>query len=229
MLLSIDRVLQLLAEGKTVTKIAEMAGCAESDVIGIIEETRRMMALNNKSGSRKKLIIRKNPNSSRSDIPDDENMKKIFQGAELSAVPVESILVIYAAGVSLGNPGPAGIGIVILDKEDRQVGKVSCPIGTATEAYAEFASIIRAISIAQYFNTRSLKIRTDAEHMVRQISGEHEITNQRLKKMAAEIESLKKKIPSFRIELIMRPHNDKADYLARQAASAESGKSKRDG
>jgi len=229
MLLSIDRTLQLLAEGKTITRIAEMAGCQESDVIAIIEETRRLIAVSDKANSKKKIIIRKSSSSSRNDIPDDEEMKIIFQGAELSAVPVESTLIMYTDGVSQGNPGPSGIGIVIFDKEDRQVGKVSCPIGTATSLQSEFAAVMRAINIALYFNTRSLKIRTDGELLVKHLMGEIAINGNRLQKMAKEIDVLKKKIPSVRIELISRPHNDKADHLAVIAATANASRPKRDG
>jgi len=45
MLLSIDRVLQLLAEGKTTQKIAEIAGVGVEDVVRIIEEARALLSL----------------------------------------------------------------------------------------------------------------------------------------------------------------------------------------
>ena len=43
MLLSIDRVLQLLSEGKSIEKIAELAEGEIDDVIGIIDEARKLI------------------------------------------------------------------------------------------------------------------------------------------------------------------------------------------
>lgn len=55
MLLSIDRVLQLLSEGKTLDKIAEMASCETEDVTEIVEQARRILSKYEKQNSRKKL------------------------------------------------------------------------------------------------------------------------------------------------------------------------------
>ncbi len=118
MLLSIDRVLQLIAEGKGIEKIADMAKCEPDDVVSIIEEARQILRKYDKPHSRKKVIIKRAGMANSEG--DDEEMKEIFEGAELAAVPLESQLTIYTDGASKGNPGPAGIGIVIFDKEDRQ-------------------------------------------------------------------------------------------------------------
>jgi len=92
MLLSIDRVLQLLAEGKSIQKIAELSGAEAEDVSRLIDEVRTMIDSMDKAKSRKKVILRKKgPAESEPDgaeEPDDENMKEIFEGAELHAVPL---------------------------------------------------------------------------------------------------------------------------------------------
>jgi ribonuclease HI len=222
MLLSIDRVLQLLAEGKTIQKIAELAGVETEDVVRVVEEARRLIDSMDKSRSRKKIIIRKkSPDESAENAPDergDDDTREIFEGAELSAVPLGSSLIVHVDGASRGNPGPAGIGIVINDSDNRQVGKVSAYIGEQTNNFAEYTALIRALKIAIYFKTRSLKIRTDSELVAKQIKGEYRVNNENIRPLYNEAMRLKKMISNCRIEYVSRTFNDKADYLAKKAA-----------
>ena len=109
-----------------------------------------------------------------------------FNGAELSAVPLSSSLIMYASGISNGNPGPSGIGIVIYDKDDHQVGKVSTNIGKVKTNTARFFAIRRSLKIALYFKTSQLRIRTDSDLVVKQIHGEVTIEDKELKKIQQE-------------------------------------------
>ena len=59
MLLSIDRVLQLVSEGKTIEKIAELAECNSADVVNLIEDARELINRHEKASGRKKVIIKK--------------------------------------------------------------------------------------------------------------------------------------------------------------------------
>jgi ribonuclease HI len=223
MLLSIDRVLQLLAEGKSVERIAELSQLRIEDVRSIIENARKLLLEYNKAQAKKKIIIKKvdefpgeYPPSPESDL----EMAEIFAGAELTAVPLASSLTMYVDGASRGNPGPAGIGIVINDRDGRQVGKVSDYIGRRTNNFAEYTALIRALQIAIYFKTKELKIRTDSELAVKQIRGEYKVSNENIKPLYAEVIRLKKMINSCRIEHVTRNLNEKADYLAGRATTS---------
>ncbi len=226
MLLSMDRVLQLLAEGKSVEKIAEMSGAEVEDVCSIIENARQLLMEFDKMRTKRKIIIKKDRaregvnNGKRQLSQEDNDIKEIFEGAELSAVPLGSSFVMNVDGASSGNPGPAGIGIVIIDRDGRQVGKVSSYIGKATNNFAEYTAIIRALRIALYFNTRTLKIRTDSELAVRQIGGDYKVSNKNIKPLYDEVIRLKKMINSCKVEHVTRNLNEKADFLARKAVSS---------
>lgn len=224
MLLSIDRVLQLLAEGKSLEKISELAQCESTDVIEIIEDARQILKKYEKAYSKKKIIIKKRDNSELNNVTrnqDDNPLSADFlNGAELSAVPLGSILTMYTDGASQGNPGPAGIGIVIYDKEDRQVGKLSAYIGRGTNNFAEYTAIIRALKIAQYFKVREVKIRTDSELVVRQINGEYQVRNENIKLLYNQVMEILNKLPKVKIEHVTRNLNDKADYLAKKGATS---------
>jgi ribonuclease HI len=221
MLLSIDRVLKLLEDGKSLEKIAELAQCQVSDVIDVIEEARTMINKYEKPAVRKKIILKKTTDH---DAPvqaeteyEEEERAALFDGAELSTIPLGSSLTMYIDGASSGNPGPAGIGIVILDNDNRQVAKVSSYIGRRTNNFAEYSALIRALKIALYFKTKSLRIRTDSELVVKQINGEYKVKHEQIKKIHDEASRLIRSIEKCKVEHIPRAQNEKADYLAKKA------------
>jgi ribonuclease HI len=229
MLLSIDRILQLLAEGKTIDKIAELAGCTSRDVSEIIEEIRILINKYEKPFSKKKIIIKKNNSPLNSGEgnnrvqltrKESDDLSLMLDGAELSAVPFDSSLTIYTDGASMGNPGNCGIGIVIFDSEDRQVGKVSAYIGRGTNDFAEYTALIRALKIAGSVKTKSLKIRTDSELIVKQIKGEQHIKQPAIKRLHDQAMKLIQEFESCKIEHVSRMFNEKADYLSKRGADA---------
>ncbi|HPV40643.1 MAG TPA: ribonuclease HI family protein [Spirochaetota bacterium] len=222
MLLSIDRVLKLLAEGKSLEKIAELAHCEQKDVVEVIEEAITIINRHEKQFARKKIIIKKGPEGHEGEglveSGDQQSIEsQLFEGAELSTIPLNSTLTMYIDGASSGNPGPAGIGIVILDHDGRQVGKISSYIGTRTNNYAEYTALIRALKIAIYFKAKVVKIRTDSELVVKQISGEYKVKNDQIRKLYDQAVTLLKSISNCKIEHVPRSQNDKADYLAKKA------------
>ncbi|MEJ5362903.1 MAG: ribonuclease HI family protein [Spirochaetota bacterium] len=218
MLLSIDRVLQLLVEGKSLEKIAELSNVDVSEIQSVIEEARKIILEYDKQRAKSKIIVRK-----KSAITQNKDIAKVFDdtldGLEvLSTIPTESVLTMYIDGASKGNPGPAGIGIVIYDGDDRLVGKVSAYIGKKTNNQAEYIALLRAFQLALFFKTKILKIRSDSELVVRQLSGEYQVNNPNIKKLYERVLELKKQIPNVKIEHVMRNFNEKADFLAKKAA-----------
>ena len=199
-----------------------MAHCSVTDVVEVVEEAIKIINRHEKPIARKKIIIKKivDPGEIRNSEGTGENaeIRDIFAGAELSTIPLNSSLTMYIDGASSGNPGPAGIGIVIIDQDDRQVGKISSYIGKRTNNFAEYTALIRALKVALYFKTKILKIRTDSELIVKQMNGEYKVRNDQIKKLYDQASELKKSIKTCKIEHIPRTFNDKADYLAKKAA-----------
>ena len=219
MLLSIDRLLQLISEGKNLEKIAEMANCEVNDVVNMINEARELLNKHEKAFSKRKIIIKKKTEEgqNRSDY-DDAYIRDILNGAELSAIPVNTPLIMYIGGDSTGNPGHSGIGIVIFDNQNRQIGKVSDYIGLRTCITAEFLALVRALKLAIYFQSSELKIRTDSEVIIRQLNGDNKSKNNDLKKFIDEINELSGKVKNFKLEQISKSQNDKADFLAKKGS-----------
>jgi len=220
MLLSIDRVLQLIAEGKNIEKIAELADCNASDVAVLIEEARELLSKHEKTFSKRKIILKKKKpeNSDNNTSSEQIYIKEILNGAELAAIPVNTPLTMNVGGVSSGNPGHAGIGIIIFDQEDRQVGKVSDYIGKRTGPSAEHNVFIRALKLALYFQVSELRVRTDSEAIVRQLGADFKTKDSDILKFVKEASSLINKIQKFKVEYIVKSSNDKAIYLAKKAS-----------
>jgi ribonuclease HI len=220
MLLSIDRVLQLIAEGKNIEKIAELADCDAADVAVLIEEARELLSKHEKTFSKRKVIIKKKSsgNSDNGSSSEQIYIKEILNGAELAAIPVNTPLTMNVGAVSNGNPGHAGIGIIIFDQEDRQVGKVSDYIGKRTGPSAEHISFIRALKLALYFQVSELRIRTDSEAIVRQLVSEFKTKDSETLKFIKEASDLIEKIHKFKVEHIVKSSNDKAVFLAKKAS-----------
>lgn len=228
MLLSIDRVLQLIAEGKNIDKIAELAECDSTDVVVLIEEARELLSKHEKTFLKRKVIIKKkkSENTESTSITDQNYIKEILNGAELAAIPVNTPLTMNVGGVSAGNPGHAGIGIIIFDQEDRQVGKVSDYIGRRTVPGVDHAAFIRALKLAIYFQVSELKIRTDSEAIIRQLGADYKTKDSDILKFLSDANALLTKIKKFKVEHIVKSSNDKAVYLAKKASDKVQDKNK---
>jgi len=220
MLLSIDRLLQLISEGKSLDKIAELAECEVKDVTGLLNEARELLAKHEKALSKRKIILKKKKEvlPSTSQTYDDAYIREILNGAELSAIPVNTPIVMYIDGESESDPGHAGIGIVIFDKENRQIGKVCDYVGLRTGIAAEYLSLIRALKLAIYFQASEVKIRTDSEIIIRQFTGKTRDNFADTQKFTDEVKTLTAKIKNFKLEHVSRSQNDKADFLAKKGA-----------
>lgn len=222
MLLSIDRVLQLISEGKNIEKIAELAECDKTDVIALIEEARVLLSKHEKDFSKRKIIIKKkvHDNQEKDSIGDLNYIKEILNGAELAAIPVNTPLTMNVGAYSGGTHGPnhSGIGIVIFDQEDRQVGKVSNYIGKRTFSGAEHTVFLRALKLAIYFQVSELKIKTDSEAIVRQLAADFKTKEPETLKFISEANLLIKKLKKLKIEYIVKSSNDKSIYLAKKAS-----------
>jgi len=223
MLLSIDRLLQMVAEGKNIEKIAELAGCEQSEVIKLIEEARQLLKKHEKNFTRKKITLKKRSTGLNTDI-ENNYIKELLTGAELAAIPVNTQLTMYISGISSGNPGHAGIGIVICDREDRQVGKISDYIGLRSNVAAEYMSFIRALMLADYFQTEEIKLRTDSDLIIRQLGNDYKTTNPETLQFIKDATTYIKKMKKFKIEHISKSLNDKAGFLARKAFEKYLGK-----
>lgn len=126
-------------------------------------------------------------------------------------------LKVYTDGASRGNPGPAAIGIVIKDDQDREVAAISQPIGVTTNNKAEYQAVITALEVAATLEPARIALYLDSELVVRQINGEYEVRNASLLPLFQRAIALTKAAGNVTIAYIPREQNREAHALAERA------------
>jgi len=127
----------------------------------------------------------------------------------------DSFAVVYIDGASKGNPGPAGVGIVL--KLGNNVENYSKFIGRATNNQAEYHALIKALEILLAKNVRRVRVFTDSVLLARQVRGEFKVRNSLLKDLHKRVKELIAHFTEFEIKNVGREVNQEADRLANQA------------
>jgi ribonuclease HI len=139
----------------------------------------------------------------------------------LSAQAQADAVHIYTDGACTGNPGPMGLGVVILDpagpKGEPQRRELGEYLGTGTNNIAELTAILRGLSLTP--RDRAVVIYTDSSYSIGILSqGWKAKANQEL---VAEIRTLLREFPQVRFVKVAGhagiPENERCDELARQA------------
>jgi len=120
---------------------------------------------------------------------------------------------IYTDGAARGNPGPAGIGIVIRN-DDEVLLEVADYIGETTNNVAEYMAFIRGLEEALDMGEKNITVFSDSELMVKQIDGEYRVKNHGLLPLYNNALSLIKKFKHCELTYIPRTANKQADKLA---------------
>lgn len=128
---------------------------------------------------------------------------------------MSNLLKIYIDGASRGNPGPAGIGIVLDDNGDRKT--LYKYIGETTNNIAEYTALVYALQEALIERKGSVVINSDSELLVKQLNGEYRVKNENLRPFFDQFQHLIKGFSKIEIRLISRQENSIADRLANKA------------
>ena len=126
-------------------------------------------------------------------------------------------LIINTDGGARGNPGPAGIGVVIADAYGKVIALYKDYIGTASNNAAEYRALILALHEARRLGAETLIINMDSELIVRQMQGRYKIKEPNLKVLAAEVLNLIKHFKNVAFRHVPREQNKRADALVNQA------------
>ena len=124
-------------------------------------------------------------------------------------------LVAYVDGGSLGNPGPAGVGVVI---EGGEQGRITIGkwIGQQDNNVAEYAALMEALQYAVERKAQKLHVYSDSEVVVRQMTGEYVCRSARLYSLHWTCRKLARSL-AFSISHVRREENAEANELAQAA------------
>lgn len=134
-------------------------------------------------------------------------------------------LIFYIDGASQGNPGPAGIGVVVCDEKGSVLENISEYIGEDTNNIAEYNALIYALEEGLIRKADSIQINTDSELLVKQLNGEYKVKDERLKRLFKNAQRLLKGYKQVRVNHIERDKNKGADKLATKAVDNRRTKS----
>jgi len=96
---------------------------------------------------------------------------------------------IFTDGGSRGNPGPAAIGVVILDLSDnKKVHEISKCIGVATNNIAEYSAVEAAIDwVIERSDRAIIEFYLDSELVQRQLIGQYKVKDPSLRQIFLRI------------------------------------------
>ena len=121
---------------------------------------------------------------------------------------------LYTDGACSGNPGPAGIGFVILTPAGDELAAVGEAIGVATNNIAEYTALLRGLAHCHTLGARQVEVVSDSELMVRQMLGRYKVKNPALQALFAEAKALAAKFTKVTYRHVLRGENQRADGLA---------------
>jgi len=123
----------------------------------------------------------------------------------------------FIDGGARGNPGPAGYGVRIEDRDGELVAELRGALGIATNNVAEYHGLIAALAWLAEHGHRDVEIRSDSELLVKQMRGEYKIKNEGLKPLAARARLLMMELGRVELRHVRREANTEADRLANLA------------
>lgn len=132
-------------------------------------------------------------------------------------------LTVYTDGGARGNPGPAGIGVHVVDAAGKVVFEVSEAIGNSTNNFAEYHAVARALeALKQRYGKQTkamqIELKLDSELVKKQLNGEYQIKEPGLVPLFIEIHNLRvSNFPHLTLTHVPRAQNKEADRLVNEA------------
>lgn len=133
-------------------------------------------------------------------------------------------LTIFTDGGARGNPGPAGIGAVILDERGKAVAEISKYIGETTNNQAEYKALIVGLTKAKELGASEAEVFLDSELVVKQLNREYRVKDKDLAPLFVSVYNISLGFKKIVFKHIRREKNALADKLVNLALDKECGK-----
>ncbi len=128
-------------------------------------------------------------------------------------------LILFIDGACKGNPGSAGIGVLVTDSDGATLAEIGEGIGQTTNNVAEYKALIRGLEEAKTRGAARVTVHTDSQLMARQMEGRYKINAPHLKALQVEAQALCRLFPGgVTLTHILREGNARADELANLGA-----------
>jgi ribonuclease HI len=128
--------------------------------------------------------------------------------------------ILWTDGAARGNPGPAGIGVLLKTKEGEVLAAERRFLGHTTNNVAEYRALLLGLECALERGVKRLEVRADSELLIRQLLGRYRVKNAGLLPLFQQATELIKRFESVALLHVRREHNVEADRLANQGIDA---------
>lgn len=129
------------------------------------------------------------------------------------------ILEVFIDGASQGNPGPSGIGAVIIDKTNGRTKTISRYIGETTNNISEYLAFIYSLLEILPLNIKNLTVKSDSQLLIKQLQGEYKVKDKTIKLFFDIADTLIGRFKNITLVQIEREKNIDADRLASSAVT----------
>lgn len=146
-----------------------------------------------------------------------DDLLQLLQDRAVEGQEGESrIFSMYVDGASQPQKKQGGIGGVIY-LNDSEIENFAENIGEATNNEAEYNALIRGCELLKKYEPEKVFIFADSEFMVKQVNGEYQVKNERMKKLYGQAMNALQKFPEWTLAHVPRERNRRADQLSKQA------------
>ncbi len=126
-------------------------------------------------------------------------------------------LIINTDGGARGNPGPAGLGVVIKNEDGEVIATIARYLGKMTNNQAEYRAIVAGIHKAKDLGAEEVDFYLDSELAVKQLNREYKVRNKDLQPLFVEIYNQSLGFKKVKFHHVRREFNKEADALANEA------------
>ncbi len=120
----------------------------------------------------------------------------------------------WVDGGARGNPGPAGYGVLVKLQGIGDIYQRAAWIGRTTNNQAEYRALLHCLEVLEEMELTEGVIHSDSELLVKHLSGEYRVKDQKLKPLYEEAVERLKRLGGISVVHVRRESNAEADRLA---------------
>jgi ribonuclease HI len=137
------------------------------------------------------------------------------------ALPADpGLLIVSCDGAARGNPGPAGIGVVVESSRGEVLSTIAEGLGEATNNVAEYTAAREGLRRAAELGATQVLLRSDSELLIKQLTGVYKVKAAHLRDLHREVMRETGRFARVRFEHVPRSRNREADRLANEGVDA---------
>ena len=126
-------------------------------------------------------------------------------------------LFVYTDARARNDPGEAGIGIAITDKDGNVIEEIARLIGRSTSRIARYRALIEAGRAALAYSPQSVIFFSNDQHLVNHLNGVFATREPHLKHLLEIARGILDNFPQWRVNFVDQKVNRQASHLVEQA------------